>query len=230
MNIGKQLYDLQQITLDLENKAAELQELEKQINESKVLIEAQAELEEAKDRLTELEKEQKEAEWKLDDLQAKCKPLQAKIAAGSAHPKELLSFEQQLDSFKPQVNKVEDSILDIMSRTEGTQKDIAAKTARVKKLEQEWKTIREELLVKQKELSAAIDAETKKRDDLVASLDSSHLELYEILRTQQSQPVARIEQGRCQGCRISLPKSELQQARHGTLVQCGSCHRILCAS
>ena len=64
MNIGKQLYDLQQITLDLDNKAAELQELEKQINESKVLVEAQAELEEAKNRLTKLEKEQKEAEWK----------------------------------------------------------------------------------------------------------------------------------------------------------------------
>jgi predicted nucleic acid-binding Zn-ribbon protein len=230
VNIGRQLYDLQQITLDLDNKAAELQELEKQINESKVLVEAQAELEEAKNRLTKLEKEQKEAEWKLDDLQAKCKPLQAKLAAGSAHPKELLSFKQQLDSFTPQVDKVEDSILEIMSRTEGVQKDIAAKTARVKKLEQEWKTIRKELLVKQKELTAAMDAGSKKRDELVVSMDSSHLELYELLRAQQNQPVARIEQGRCQGCRISLPKREMQQARLGALIQCGSCHRILCSS
>ena len=40
-------------------------------------------------------------------------------------------------------------------------------------------------------------------------------------------PWARVEQGICRGCRISLPTTDLQQARSGKLVQCSSCGRIL---
>jgi len=40
-----------------------------------------------------------------------------------------------------------------------------------------------------------------------------------------------VEQGLCQGCRISLPMSIVQKARAGVgLVQCVSCERILLVS
>ena len=75
------------------------------------------------------------------------------------------------------------------------QKDIAAKTSRVKKLQQEWRTIRKELLVKQKELTAAMDAGSKEREELVVSMDSSHLERLPVLRAQQNQPVSQDRAG-----------------------------------
>ena len=55
------------------------------------------------------------------------------------------------------------------------------------------------------------------------------LGVYESLRTlKQGRAVARIEQGACQGCRISLPTHVVQRARGGTvLVHCPSCERIL---
>ncbi|MDI6814491.1 MAG: hypothetical protein QMC90_00160 [Dehalococcoidales bacterium] len=40
---------------------------------------------------------------------------------------------------------------------------------------------------------------------------------------QRGTAVAKVEQGLCRGCRISLSTAKLQQARSGSLVQCSSC-------
>jgi hypothetical protein len=67
------------------------------------------------------------------------------------------------------------------------------------------------------------------KDEILSHIDPAHLQLYERLRQQkQGNAVAKIEQGRCQGCKITIPVSELSQARAGELVQCGSCSRVLC--
>ena len=230
MNLGKQLYDLQQVDLDLDSKAEELRQIESQLSDNKALTQAQAELERDQDYLAELEKKQKKAEWTVDDLQAKLNPLQEKLYAGSVkNPKELLGLQQQVEDLKTQIRNEEDGILEIMSQVEESQKTISSKTAEVEKMRGEWQKRQEELSAELAELKAAISIAEQKRSELTTNIESAHLELYEALRVKkQKQAVAKIEQGRCQGCRITLPMSELQQARIGELVQCSSCSRILC--
>lgn len=231
MNLGKQLHELQQIDLDLYARVEKLKEIDSQLIDNKGLAKAQAELVEEQNQLAEMEKEQKTAEWKLEDLQTKSNPLRAKLFAGSVkNPKELLSIEQQLESLKPQIRTQEDRILEVMSHIEGLHKVIASKAAEVERLKKEWQKRKEDLVAKQKDLSASVDIAKQKRDMLVAALGPVNLAIYETLRAKkQGQAVAKIEQGRCQGCRITLPMSELQKARLGELVQCGSCSRILCS-
>jgi predicted nucleic acid-binding Zn-ribbon protein len=145
------------------------------------------------------------------------------------NPKELLSQQQQVEDLKAQVRKEEDEILEIMGQVEVSQKEISSKVNEVERVKGEWQRKQEELSAELAELRAAISVAEQKRDELKTNVDTSCLELYEILRVKkQKQAVAKIEQGRCQGCRITLPMSELQQARIGELVQCSSCERILC--
>ncbi|MFC1923771.1 zinc ribbon domain-containing protein [Chloroflexota bacterium] len=230
MNIGKQLYDLQQIDLNLEAKVEELRLVESQLGDNRVLIQGQAELEGEQDCLAELEKKQKAAEWRVDDLQAKLDPLNKELYSGTVkNPKELSSLQQQVESFKSQINREEDGILEIMSQVEMQQKKIVSKTSEVEKLREDLQRRREELLAEQAELKSTIDMMEQKREELASTVEPDHIELYEALRVRkQGQAVARIEQGRCQGCRIALPMSELQQARMGGLAQCSSCSRVLC--
>lgn len=230
MNLGKQLYDLQQIDLDLEAKAEELRRIESQLSDNKELTQVLAELERDRDNLSDLEKKQKAAEWKVDDLQAKLDPLQEELYSGSVkNPKELSSLQQQVESFKTQIRSEEDEILEIMSQVEMQQKEISLKAAEVERLDQEWQKRREKLSVEQVELKLATDIAEQKREELAATIESAYIELYEALRVRkQGLAVAKIEQGRCQGCRIALPMSELQRARMGELVQCSSCSRVLC--
>ena len=230
MNLGKHLYDLQQVDLDLDSKAEELRQIESQLSNDRVLMQAQAELEREQDYLADLEKKQKIAEWTVDDLQAKLSPLQKKLYAGSVkNPKELLSLKQQVEDLKTQIRNEEDGVLEIMSQVEASQKGMSSKAAEVERVKGEWQKRQEELSAKLAELKAAISIAEQKRDELTTKMEPIHLELYESLRVKkQKQAVAKIEQGRCQGCRITLPMSELQQARIGELVQCSSCDRILC--
>ncbi|HJX69574.1 MAG TPA: C4-type zinc ribbon domain-containing protein [Dehalococcoidia bacterium] len=230
MNSGKQLYDLQQIDLDLEDETERLSQVESQLSDNKALTQAQAELEGKRNYLAELEKKQKNQEWKVEDLQAKLSPLQKKLYAGSVkNPKELLSLQQQVADLKTQIRSEEDGVLEIMSQVEGLQKEIASKAAVVEELKEEWQKRQEELTAVQAELKVTIDIAEQKRSKLATTIEPIHLELYETLRAKkQGQAVAKVEQGRCQGCRITLPMSELQRARMGELVQCSSCSRVLC--
>ena len=66
-----------------------------------------------------------------------------------------------------------------------------------------------------------------KRQRLAGEIDSEAFEFYQSLRKGKGIAVARVEQGICRGCRISLPTTDLQQARSGNLVPCSSCGRIL---
>lgn len=229
MNLGKRLHDLQQIDLDLEGKAERLSQVENQLSHNEALEEAKAEVKEKQKNLAELEKKQKKAEWIVDDLQAKFSPLQKKLYAGSVkNPKELVSLQQQVEQLKSQVREEEDKTLEIMSQVEALQKEIALRTAEVEKLEEEWRKRREQLLAEQAELRSAIDIVKEKRSELAATIEPAHLELYETLRARKrGHAVAKTEQGRCQGCRITLPMSELMRARMGELVQCDSCGRVL---
>jgi len=229
VNLGKRLYDLQQIDLDLEKKTEALSQVESQLSHNEALTEARAEVERKREDLAELEKKEITAEWVVDDLEAKAGPLQEKLYAGSVkNPKELMSLQHQVEQLKSQIREEEDKTLEIMSQVEALRKEIASRAAEVKTLEEEWQKRREQLLVEQTELRTTIDVAKEKRDELAATVESAHLELYEILRARkQGQAVAGIEQGRCQGCRITLPVSELMRARMGELVQCDSCSRIL---
>jgi predicted nucleic acid-binding Zn-ribbon protein len=229
VNLGKRLADLQQIDLDLEKKTETLSQVESQLSHNETLTEAKAEVERKREDLAELEKKQKTAEWVIDDLQAKAAPLQQKLYAGSVkNPKELVSLQQQMEQLKSQIREEEDKTLEIMGQVEALQKEVSLRVAEVKKLEREWRKRREQLSAEQTELSSAIDITKQKRSKLAATIEPTCLELYEALRARkQGHAVANIEQGRCQGCRITLSVSELTRARVGELVQCDSCGRIL---
>ena len=76
-------------------------------------------------------------------------------------------------------------------------------------------------------LESSLNDLRQKRQALSAEFDPKVVTLYDGLRENKGFAVARVEQGICRGCRISLPSSELQQVRGGNVIQCGSCNRIL---
>lgn len=67
----------------------------------------------------------------------------------------------------------------------------------------------------------------QERQAVASEVTPQTLELYEGVKSKKGQAVAKVEQGRCQGCRLNLPINEWQRARVGDVVQCSSCGRIL---
>ena len=230
MSKGRQLYELQEVDLEIEAKREALAHVESLIGESAALAEARALMAREQERLAELDKNQRLGEWEVEDLRSKTALLEQKLYGGSVgNPKELISLQEQVEHLKKERRGQEDKLLDIMTEVEATQERIAGKRKEVEEIDENWRQEQSSLLREQSELMASLASMEQRRGDLAARIDAASLELYQDLRQKrQGRAVAKVEQGMCQGCRLVLSMAELQRARISQeLVQCSSCQRIL---
>ncbi|MCK4362635.1 MAG: hypothetical protein KAW13_05075, partial [Dehalococcoidia bacterium] len=230
---GRQLYELQEVDLEIDVKREALSEVMGRLGQSEVLDQARLSLSGDEERLAELELSQRELEREVEDLRAKATASEEKLYGGTVkNPKELARLQEQVVNLQRKMRERDDKTLDIMSQVDTMQQKVSLKRGEVAKIEEDWQAEQASLSQQQAELGAALSTLEQKGKDLAARLDASSLELYQALRRKrQGRAVAKVEQGMCQGCRIALPMSELQRARIGQeLVQCSSCERILYVS
>jgi len=229
MTLAKTLYDLQQIDLDIQKEQEISDDIKRQLSENEALVQARAEVQAEKLRLSETEKQQRDLEYEIEDLRGSIKQLNDKLYSGKGqNPKELVSLEKELDIFKTKLRQREDDLLDLMADIESVEDRIKINGRKLKELEEQWRQEQKELMEKQAGVKSRLTELHRQRTAMASDIAGQALELYETIRSRKGQAVARIEQGRCQGCRLNLAVNELQRARAGDLIQCSSCGRILC--
>jgi len=228
MSVAKQLYQLQEVDLELESKEQAVKQITSQLGESEALANARNRLTQEQKRLEELSRQQRSLEWEIDDLTSKLTTTERDLYSGRIrNPKELTSLQQEAEVLKARRNQLEDKTLEIMEKAELNRKNVTSLSTELKTMEINWQTQQQKLTAELEQLKNTLADLRQKQQLLVAGIDPETLGLYHKLKKGKGTAVARIEQGICRGCRISLPVSELQQARSGSLVQCGSCGRIL---
>ena len=226
----RQLYELQEIDLDLDGKRQALARVESQIGESEALTRAREGLEAENHRVAQLERKQREAEWQVDDLQVKITPLRTKLYSGEVKsPKELTNLQREVEQLEAQRGSLEDRVLESMVQVDVVHDAIKEKRRELVQIEEEWRHTQEQLSKEQAGLKSELSALEQRRSLMLARIDPKDVELYQVLREgKQGRAIAKVEQGMCQGCRITLPLAVLQRTREGEeLVQCSSCGRIL---
>lgn len=146
-------------------------------------------------------------------------------------PKQLQNLQKEIESLARRQSDLEDVELEIMERVEGAAaavavlaekrdalaEDEAAMAARVARLMGEIDVERGQVEVERAHLSAGVPA------DLLA--------LYEKVRTDHNGlGAARIHRGRCEGCRLELPPTDIESIRAAApdeVLRCEECRRIL---
>jgi len=228
MSVAKQLYQLQEIDLELEANEQALRQIASQLGESQAVVRARTKLASENQRLEELKRQQHSLEWEIDDLVNKLAPAQERLYGGSIrNPKELTSLQHEVDGLKSKREQLEDKALEVMEQVELTEASVATISKDSKRLEAEWQSQQQQLSNNMEELKTTLSDLKHKRESLSTGIDPEAIELYDKLKKQKGTAAAKVEQGICRGCRISLPAAELQQARSGNLVQCSNCGRIL---
>ena len=228
MSLPGQLYKLQQIDLELQRRQQELNEIENQLNDNKALVAAESKLASQKEQLAGAKKEQKGSEWELEDLQEKVSKLGDKLYSGmTKNPKELVNLENEVKSLKSRIGRKEDELLELMSQVEGIEAEVKTSTEEFEWMKREWQQRQENLGQRKPEVEAALAKLSEVRHGLAQQINSEDLGLYEQIKLTKKPAVAKVEQGRCQGCHITLPISQWQKAKAGDLIQCNSCGRIL---
>ena len=228
MGVIKQLYQLQEVELEIESSEQALAQIASQLGESRAVVRARTELKLKQQHLEELKRQQHSAEWDIDDLVNKLTPAEEKLYSGRIQdPKELTNLQHEVDGWRVRRNQLEDKALEIMDQVELSTASVTTLSNELKTLEAGWHSQQQQLSTDMEQFKTTLSDLKHKRQLLSAEIDPQTVEFYQELKKQKGQAVAKVEQGICHGCRISLPTTELQRARGDSLVQCSSCGRIL---
>jgi predicted nucleic acid-binding Zn-ribbon protein len=228
MAVARQLFQLQEIDLEIESRQRSLAQKQSLIGKNEAVLEAQERLASERKSLEELQQQQRAAEWQIDDLTAKIKAAEDKLYSGRiGNPKELSSLQQDVNMLKESRDQEETRALEIIDRVEDSEGRVKTASDELTRAEADYRGQQERLSEEIAQLEAELSALESQRQEALSPLDAGAISTYERLRKSRGQAVARVEQGICRGCRISLSSSQLQQVRGGNMVHCGSCGRIL---
>lgn len=228
MAVTRQLYQLQEFDTEIEQAEQTLNQKLSQLGVREALDSAQSRLVSEQQRLEELRHQHHDAEWEVDDLLGKITAIEKQLYGGKiTNPKELTSLQHEVTTMKARSDQLENRALEIIDQVETAEKSVATATSQLKKMEDDWHRQQKQLSDDIEKLKTSLADLKQKRQQLSEQIDSPALALYEKIRQQKKQAVAKVEQGICRACRISLSASALQRARSGQPVQCGTCGRIL---
>ena len=228
MAVTKQLFQLQEFDTEIEQKDLSLNQKQSQLGNREALDTTQKKLATEQKRLNELRHQHREAEAEVTDLLDKIAEIEGQLYGGKINnPKELSGLQHEVSTMKAHSDDLENTTLEIIDRVEEVERIVAAATNDLKKLEEDWQQQQKQLSDDIKKLNGSLEDLRTKRHELINQIDTATVDLYEKIRKQKKQAVAKVEQGICRACRISLSASALQRARSGQPIQCGTCGRIL---
>lgn len=228
MPITRQLYELQELDIEIEHTRQTLDLKNSQLGKRDALDAAQSRLDNEQKALNDLKHKRRDAEFEFDDITSKIKEAEKQLYSGRINnPKELSSLQHETNTLKDLSDQLETKALEAIEGVEEAEKALAADTADFHKLEAEWQQQQQQLTADIERLNKTLADLTGKRRLLAAQIEPQAVDLYEKVRQQKKQAVAKVEQGICRACRISLSASILQKARSGQPVLCGTCGRIL---
>ncbi len=225
-----QLFQLQQLDLELDRLSAEMQAVATALQGNTELQKRRAEYKIAQQQLQTGLQAQKEAEWTLEDINNRLKAQEQRMFSGSVNnTKELQSLQNEVQRLRAQQSHQELTTLEVIDAAESLQEAVQRRKDALQKAEEAWQheaatlvSRRDQFAVRQQELQS-------KRSLQAASIDQGVLARYEAMRrTRQGRAVSKVEQNACQWCRVILTPSELQHVRISAELQtCTNCGRIL---
>jgi predicted nucleic acid-binding Zn-ribbon protein len=195
------------------------------------LAEIEAALEPTREARHQVERAQKAIEDDLATLAEKRAHVEAQMYSVT-NAKELVSMQQELDSFDRRKAVLEDGVLEQMVEAEPLDAEIERSMASRAGLDEEAISLTAALAEAEIAIDMELAAIEDRRGPLVESIDPALLARYEKLRARlQGVGVARLDGHKCTGCHLTLPGAEVEQvkrqARDEGIAECPECDRLL---
>lgn len=222
------LYELQQIDNDILKKEKRFSEIKRELADDAAQRKLEGIYKEAEAKKEGILSEQKSLEWDLGGVTEKYNKDKTTLYSGQVrNPKELAGLQQDVDSLKARVDKLEEKDLELMELLDEAQKEADVLKAELDSLKAKRSEAAVKLNAEKDGLEAALAklyADKKEHRD---ALDAQTLDLYDTTLKQKGQAVCKLEQGVCRGCGIMASPTCLKQIRSGQIVKCSNCGRIL---
>jgi len=192
-----------------------------------------AEIAERRGPLADLTRTQEDFEAEAQRLAAQADTADARLYSGEiTSPKELLALQADVAQLRRHQSAVEDQALAVMEEREPLEAEVGALEAQRSVVVATRDAHRDALRTVEAAVDAEIGAEQITRNAAAAALEPTVLALYERCRSASAARVgaARLVGSTCQGCRLTIPATEVDALRNappGTIAHCDNCGAIL---
>lgn len=175
----------------------------------------------------------KRLEDETGSVAAKVKEIDTTMYSGSVtSPKELQAMQAEIDQLRRHQATLEDRELELMEAQEEVESELAPLVAQVAEHEATMRAAQERIAAEEAVIDGEIAAEAEVRASAAGGIAAELLADYERRRADaRGVGVARLVGNTCQGCRLTIPATEVARIRkgetEGVIEHCDNCGAIL---
>jgi predicted nucleic acid-binding Zn-ribbon protein len=182
--------------------------------------------------LGDLERDQVRADHDVEQVRERMRHDRELMDSGSiGDPKQLQSLQAELDSLTRRQSDLEDVELEIMERVDGARAAVAQLTGDRDALAQERDALASSVHDQRADLADERGIVEAERGVIATDIPADLLGLYDKIRADHGGVgAAPLHRGTCEGCRLTLPPTEIEALRLAppeAVIRCEECRRIL---
>ncbi|MBV9022958.1 MAG: hypothetical protein JO362_03925 [Streptomycetaceae bacterium] len=186
----------------------------------------------AQTRESDAARQQTKAEQDVEQVRQRATRDQQRLDSGAVtSPKDLENLQREIASLAKRQSDLEDVVLEIMERREVAQERLAELARRVEELQRKVAEAEEHRVTVLAQIDAEAAGAAKERELIAGTVPEELIKLYDKLRAQSGGVgAAKLHQNRCDGCRLELNITELNEVRKAPadeIIRCENCRRIL---
>ncbi|MDQ6725319.1 MAG: C4-type zinc ribbon domain-containing protein [Actinomycetota bacterium] len=216
----------------LRHRRQTLPELAQLVAVEDELVELEVAVTEVTAAAAEAAKAQRRLEGELALVESKVAELEARLYSGVVTvPRELQAMQAEGEALRARRGGLEDEVIEAMERREPLDERIVALQHRRTELDGDGARLRAAIAEGQAQVDRDLAARLDARATAAAGIPADLATLYEQLRARLGGVAAApLVNGRCGGCHLALPATEVARLRKEppeTLIRCEQCERIL---
>ncbi|MGI9610734.1 MAG: zinc ribbon domain-containing protein [Acidimicrobiia bacterium] len=170
----------------------------------------------------------KKAEGELELTEKKRGSEEMRMFAGGMSSKDLANLQMEVEMLGRQIETAEEEILGLLENRDQQETAFLETSGRLEKLEAESSALEAAIAEQWKEIDGEVAVREERRGDFVPLIPPELLELYEELRPhKEGIGAARLIEGVCGGCHLSLSPAEQHEVLKEDPPRCLQCRRIL---
>lgn len=227
----KQLQSIQKLDVTIHDLRSRLEEIPRRKEDiDKQISEKTVEIETLRTNMDNLQKEKDDQEKLLFIEQEKLKKQKARLSGVNIrNPGAYYANQREVEKLKKDIDVMEATLLESMQALEETRNKLEQLEGEKEELEASHSEVSQKVDTRVKAISAELEDELKRREELAENVEPKALALYEKIQGRfPGGAICRAVKEMCTGCYMQIPPqlfNELQ--RQDALITCPTCQRIL---
>ncbi|WP_148867045.1 zinc ribbon domain-containing protein [Thermosediminibacter litoriperuensis] len=168
-------------------------------------------------------------EAESEEIDSQIKQLENRIYSGAVKSfKELQGLQEKQESLRRKSGDIDNRAFSLMEQMERLGKNAGEIYDQIRKMKKDYNQLRLKNITEIDKIKSELAEVKAKKQKISRIISKELLEKYSRLKKGYKNPVAKLYNGKCGGCRMAVSLATIQEvSAHRSIVYCENCGRIL---